>query len=312
MPVPPVDKVWMDGRMVDWNDANIHILSHALHYGSGVFEGVRCYETPKGPAVFRLRDHLERMERSAKIFMMEVPFSVDELVAATFELIRTNGLRSCYVRPIAYRGFGEMGLNPEHNPVSVAIAVWAWGAYLGDEALKHGVRMTISSWRRHDHNIIPPQAKVTGAYVNASMAKLEAVRAGYDEAIMLNPAGYVSEATGENIFIVRNGELLTPPLAAGPLPGITRASIMTIAADLGIPMFESLLTRADLYLAEEMFCSGTAAEVTPVREIDDRIIGEPGPVTQTIQQKYFEIVKGEDDKYADWLDFLRLPSSGGE
>jgi branched-chain amino acid aminotransferase len=304
MPVPSVDKVWMDGRMVNWNDANIHILSHALHYGSGVFEGVRCYETPKGPAVFRLRDHLERMERSAKIFMMEVPFSVDELVAATFELIRTNGLRSCYVRPIAYRGFGEMGLNPEHNPVSVAIAVWAWGAYLGDEALKHGVRMTISSWRRHDHNIIPPHAKVTGAYVNASMAKLEAVRAGYDEAIMLNPAGYVSEATGENIFIVRNGELLTPPLAAGPLPGITRASIMTIAADLGIPMFESLLTRADLYLAEEMFCSGTAAEVTPVREIDDRVIGEPGPVTQTIQQKYFEIVKGEDDKYADWLDFL--------
>ena len=303
MPVPPVDKVWMDGRMVDWKDANIHVLSHALHYGSGVFEGVRCYETPRGPAVFRLRDHLERMERSAKIFMMEIPFTVEDLIDATFELIRTNELRSCYVRPIAFRGYGEMGLNPEHNPVSVAIAVWAWGAYLGDEALKHGVRMTISSWRRHDHNIIPPQAKVTGAYVNASMAKLEAVRAGYDEAIMLNPAGYVSEATGENVFIVRNGELLTPPLAAGPLPGITRASIMAIAADLGIPMFESLLTRADLYLAEEMFCSGTAAEVTPVREIDDRVIGEPGPVTQTIQQKYFEIVKGEDDKYADWLDF---------
>src|ERR687895_354085 len=245
MPVPPVDKVWMDGKMVDWNDANIHVLSHALHYGSGVFEGVRCYETHRGPAVFRLRDHLERMEHSAKIFMMEIPFSVDDLRNATFDLIRTNELRSCYVRPIAFRGYGEMGLNPEHNPVSVAIAVWAWGAYLGDEALKHGVRMTISSWRRHDHNIIPPQAKVTGAYVNASMAKLEAVRAGYDEAIMLNPAGYVSEATGENVFIVRNGELLTPPLAAGPLPGITRASIMAIAADLGIPMFESLLTRAD-------------------------------------------------------------------
>jgi branched-chain amino acid aminotransferase len=303
MPVPPVDKVWMDGRMVDWKDANIHVLSHALHYGSGVFEGVRCYETPRGPAVFRLRDHLDRMERSAKIFMMEIPFTVDDLIDATFELIRINELRSCYVRPIAFRGYGEMGLNPEHNPVSVAIAVWAWGAYLGDEALKHGVRMTISSWRRHDHNIIPPHAKVTGAYVNASMAKLEAVRAGYDEAIMLNPGGYVSEATGENVFIVRNGELLTPPLAAGPLPGITRASIMAIAADLGIPMFESLLTRADLYLAEEMFCSGTAAEVTPVREIDDRVIGEPGPVTQTIQQKYFEIVKGEDDKYADWLHY---------
>jgi branched-chain amino acid aminotransferase len=305
MPIAPVDKVWMNGEMVAWEDANVHILTHALHYGSGVFEGIRCYETAKGPAVFRLRDHLERMERSAKILMMEIPFSVDELLNATFDLITANELRSCYVRPIAYRAFGEMGLNPENNSISVAIAVWPWGAYLGEEALERGVRMTVSSWRRHDNNIIPPQAKVTGAYVNASMAKLEAVRAGYDEAIMLNPAGFVSEATGENLFIVRDGELLTPPLSTGPLPGITRASIMTIAADLGIPMFETVLTRADLYLAEEMFCSGTAAEVTPVREVDDRVIGEPGPVTQTIQQKYFSIVKGEDDKYSDWLDLVR-------
>ena len=304
MPVAPVDKVWMNGELVAWENATVHVLTHALHYGSGVFEGIRCYETPRGPAVFRLREHLQRMERSAKIFMMEIPYSVDELMDATFELIKVNGLRSCYVRPIAYRGYGEMGLNPELNPVDVSIAVWGWGSYLGDDALKHGVRMTVSSWRRHDPNIIPPQAKVTGAYINSSMAKLEAVRSGYDEAIMLNPHGYVSEATGENLFVVKDGELLTPPLAAGPLPGVTRASVMAIAADLGMPVFERLMTRADLYVAEEIFCSGTAAEVTPVREIDSRVIGEPGPITLTLQQKYFEIVKGQDEKYKDWLDFL--------
>jgi branched-chain amino acid aminotransferase len=308
MPIAPVDKVWMNGELVPWEKATVHVLTHALHYGSGVFEGIRCYETPRGPAVFRLREHLQRMERSAKIFMMEIPYSVDELMDATFELIRINGLRSCYVRPIAYRGYGEMGLNPELNPVDVCIAVWGWGAYLGDDALKHGVRMTVSSWRRHDPNIIPPQAKVTGAYINSSMAKLEAVRSGFDEAIMLNPHGYVSEATGENLFVVTDGELLTPPLAAGPLPGVTRASVMAIAADLGMPVFERLMTRADLYVAEEIFCSGTAAEVTPVREIDSRVIGEPGPITLTLQQKYFEIVKGQDEKYKDWLDYVRLPS----
>ena len=304
MPVAPVDKVWMNGELVQWENATVHVLTHALHYGSGVFEGIRCYETPRGPAVFRLREHLLRMERSAKIFMMEIPYSVDELMDATFELIKVNGLRSCYVRPIAYRGYGEMGLNPELNPVDVSIAVWGWGAYLGDEALKHGVRMTVSSWRRHDPNIIPPQAKVTGAYVNSSLAKLEAVRSGYDEAIMLNPQGYVSEATGENLFVVRDGELMTPPLAAGPLPGVTRASVMAIAADLGMSVFERLLSRADLYCAEEIFCTGTAAEVTPVREIDDRVIGEPGPITLALQQKYFEIVKGEDEKYEEWLDYV--------
>ena len=284
MGIEPVDKVWMNGELVDWDQARVHVLSHALHYGTGVFEGIRCYETSRGPGVFRLRDHLERMDRSARIFMMEIPYSCDELIAATHDLIKANGLKSCYVRPIAFRGFGgEMGVNPEQNPIDVAIAVWAWGAYLGDDALKNGVRMTISSWRRHDPNIIPPQAKVTGAYINSSMAKQEAVHKGFDEAIMLNPDGYVSEATGENLFIVKNGEILTPPLIAGPLPGITRA---------------------DLYTAEEMFCSGTAAELTPVREIDGRIIGDPGPITQTLQQKYFSIVKGEDEKYFDWIDFV--------
>jgi branched-chain amino acid aminotransferase len=304
MPIQPVDKVWMNGELVDWDKATVHVLTHALHYGTGVFEGIRCYETTRGPAVFRLGDHLRRMERSAKVFLMDLPYSVDELYEATFDLIRANGLRSCYVRPIGFRGYGEMGVNPEHNPVDVVIAVWPWGAYLGDEALKRGVRMTVSSWRRHDPNAIPPQAKVTGAYINSSMAKLEAVHAGYDEAIMLNPAGYVSEATGENLFIVKDGELLTPPLVSGPLPGITRDSVMQIAADLGIPLFETQLVRADLYLAEEMFCVGTAAEVTPVREVDERVIGDPGPVTLAIQQKYFAIVKGEDEKYFDWLGFV--------
>ena len=236
--------------------------------------------------------------------VLDIPYPVDELVEATRELIRVNGLKTCYVRPIAYRGYGEIGVNPRGNPVDVCIAVWPWGTYLGEDALTNGVRMTISSWRRHDPNIIPPQAKVTGAYVNSVLAKMEALDKGFDEGIMLNPQGYISEATGENLFIVRDGELLTPPLAAGPLPGITRDSIIAIAADLGMRVFERMLTRADLYLAEEMFCVGTAAEVTPVREVDGREIGDPGPVTQALQQKYFQIVKGEDEKYSDWLDYV--------
>ena len=304
MPISAVEKIWMNGELVAWEDAKVHVLSHALHYGTGVFEGVRCYETARGPAIFRLRDHLARMERSARIFMMKIPYEVDELVEATRELVRINDLRSCYVRPIAYRGYGEIGVYPQKNPVDVCIAVWPWGTYLGEDALTKGVRMTVSSWRRHDPNIIPPQAKVTGAYINSVLAKVEALDKGFDEGIMLNPQGYISEATGENLFIVRDGELLTPPLAAGPLPGITRDSVIAIARDLGITVFETLLTRADLYLAEEMFCVGTAAEVTPVREVDERVIGDPGPVTLALQQKYFQIVKGEDDKYADWLDYV--------
>ncbi|HEX2236746.1 MAG TPA: branched-chain amino acid transaminase [Actinomycetota bacterium] len=300
----PVDKVWMNGELVDWRDATVHVLSHGLHYGTGVFEGIRCYETARGPAVFRPREHFDRMRRSAKVFLMDIPYSVDAMVEATHELIRVNGLMSCYVRPIAFRGYGEMGVDPSGSPVDVAIAVWPWGAYLGDEALRSGVRMTVSSWRRHDHNIIPPAAKVTGGYVNSSVAKLEAVRAGFDEAIMLNPQGYVSEATGENIFIVFEGEIFTPPLGAGPLPGITRSSVMTIAADLGMPVKERQVARADLYTADEIFCTGTAAEVTPVREIDGRVLGDPGPVTQTMQQKYFSIMRGEDEKYIGWLDFV--------
>jgi branched-chain amino acid aminotransferase len=304
MPLQSVKYVWMNGKLVEWEHATVHVLTHALHYGTGIFEGIRCYETPRGPAVFRLREHLARMVRAARTLLMELPYSVDDLRSGVHELIRVNDLKSCYVRPIAFRGFGEMGLNPESCPIDVSIAVWPWGTYLGDEALREGIRMTVSSWRRHDPNIIPPQAKITGGYVNSALAKLEAVRSGYDEALMLNHAGSVSEGTGENVFIVFDGELITPPLAAGPLPGITRQSIIQIAADLGTPVSEKMLTRADLYSAEEMFCVGTAAEVTPVREIDGRVIGKPGPVTLAIQQKYFEIVRGEDEKYRDWLDLV--------
>jgi branched-chain amino acid aminotransferase len=304
MPVTPVEKIWMNGELVDWDKATVHVLSHALHYGTGVFEGIRCYETPRGPAVFRLREHMERMKQSGKIFMMEIPYSPDELVEATRDLIRLNGLKSCYIRPIAFRGYGDVGVNPENNPVDVTIAVWSWGAYLGETALKDGIRMTISSWRRHDPNIIPPAAKVTGAYINSVAAKQEALHKGFDEAIMLNTQGYVSEATGENIFVVKNGEILTPPLASGALGGITRDTILRVAADLDMPIRESLIMRSDLYTAEELFCCGTAAEVTPIREVDGRMIGEPGPISKAIQDKYFQIVKGEDEKYYDWLDFV--------
>jgi branched-chain amino acid aminotransferase len=304
MPIQPVDKIWMNGNLVDWDDATVHVLTHALHYGSGVFEGVRCYDTERGPAVFRLRDHYERLHRSGRVFQMEIPYSVDDLLSGTFDVIKANELKECYIRPLAYRGFGgEMGVNPAANPVDVSIAVWAWGAYLGEEAITKGVRVTVSSWRRSDPNNIPPNAKTTGAYINASMAKLEATQAGFDEALMLNPGGRVAEATGQNLFMVKNGELLTPPLVDGPLPGITRESVMQIARDNGISLYETSLTRADLYTAEELFLTGSATEVIPICEVDGRRY-ECGPITQTIQQTYSAIVRGQDQKYVDWLDFI--------
>lgn len=304
MGIQPVEKVWMNGALLDWDKATVHVLTHALHYGSGVFEGVRCYKTDRGPAVYRLRDHYERMERSARIFQMEIPYSVDEMMQATFDLIKANGLDECYVRPLAYRGFGgEMGVNPAANPVEVSIAVWAWGSYLGDEAATKGCRVTFSSWRRGDPNSIPPTAKATGAYINASMAKLEATQAGFDEAIMLNPHGRVSEATGQNLFVVRGGEVLTPPISDGPLPGITRESVMKIARDQGTPVHEVSLNRVDLYTADELFFTGSATEVIPICEVDGRRF-QPGPITQSLQQRYTEIVHGRDEKYIDWLDFV--------
>ncbi len=303
-PLQKVDKIWMDGQLVDWDDAKIHVLTHTLHYGCGVFEGVRAYATSEGAAVFRLTDHIDRLFNSAKIFFIDVPFTRDQLVAATKETVRVNGLDACYIRPLVYLGYGEMGLNPLPCPVNVSIAVWPWGAYLGEEGIKHGVRMMISSWQRHDPNAMPPAAKGTGMYINSSMAKIEAIKAGYDEAILLSPQGYVSECTGENIFIVKKGHIITPPTSAGALEGITQDSVMTIARDLGIECVTGNILRSDLYTADECFLSGTAAEVVPVRSVDDREIGEPGPITRKIQEVFYAAVRGEVDRYKDWNEHV--------
>jgi len=296
MPIPKVDKIWMDGELVDWDDANVHILTHSLHYGSGVFEGIRAYATDRGPAVFRLTDHIARLFDSAKVYLIDIPYSVEALVEAVRETVRVNGVESCYIRPIAYLGYGEMGLNPLPCPVRVSIAVWPWGTYLGDEGLRNGVRCKISSWQRHDPNAVPVASKGTGMYGNSSLAKVEALKAGYDEAILLSPQGYVSECTGENLFVVKHGRLLTPPTSAGALEGITQDSVMTIARDLGYEVGEANLLRTDLYLAEEAFLTGTAAEVVPIRSVDDREIGPPGPITKAIQETYFAAIRGEVDR----------------
>lgn len=307
MAITPTPKIWMDGRMVDWDDARIHVLTHTLHYGCGVFEGIRAYPTADGPAVFRLAEHITRLLRSAKIFMIDVPFTHDQLVEATLDVVRASGLDACYIRPIVYLGYGEMGLNPLPCPVNVSIATWPWGSYLGDEGVAKGVRMKISSWRRHDPNTLPPAAKGTGMYINSSMAKIEALKAGYDEAILLSPQGYVSECTGENLFMVKDGRILTPPVSAGALEGITQASVSTIAEDLGYRVEQTNILRSDLYLADEAFLTGTAAEVVPIRSVDDRQVGtgDPGQITSQIQQSYFAAVRGQTERYKDWLHHVR-------
>ncbi|MBA2325694.1 MAG: branched-chain amino acid transaminase [Actinobacteria bacterium] len=305
MPIEKTAKIWMDGQLVDWDDANIHVLTHTLHYGSGVFEGIRAYPTSDGPAVFRLTDHMRRLHQSAHLFLMDLPFSVEELVEATRATIRVNRVDSCYIRPIVYLGYGEMGLNPLPCPVNVSIAVWPWGTYLGEEGIKHGVRMKISSWRRMDPNVNPVAAKGTGIYINSSLAKVEAIKAGYDEAILLNTQGFVAECTGENLFVVKDGALLTPPLSSGALEGVTRDSVMTIARDLGYEVHETDLLRSDLYAADEAFLTGTAAEIVPMRAVDDREIGEPGEMTRKIQETYFAVVHGEVEQYKHWLDYVR-------
>jgi branched-chain amino acid aminotransferase len=303
MPITTTPKIWMNGELVDWDKAQIHVLTHTLHYGTGVFEGVRAYETADGPAVFRLRDHMVRLHNSAKIMGMEIPYSVDELMDATKATVRSTGLPSCYIRPIAYYGYGEMGLNTLPCRVDVAIACWPWGAYLGDDAVEKGVRMKISSWTRHDHNTMPPAAKTVGNYVNSSLAKVEALKAGYDEAIMLAPNGLVAECTGENIFVSRNGIIFTPPLAAGALEGITQASVSKIARDLGYEVQVGNLARSDLYIADEIFVCGTAAEVSSVNSVDDRKVPCPGPATRAIAEVYAKAVRGQDARYTDWLDY---------
>lgn len=304
MPITPTKFIWMDGKLVDWGEAKIHVLTHALHYGSGAFEGIRAYETKRGPAVFRLTDHIERLFRSAKIHMMDIPFTPEALIEATKQTIKANDLTACYIRPIVYRGYGEMGLNPLPVPVNVSIITWAWGAYLGEESLTRGVRMAISSWRRNDPNTIPPAAKATGQYLNSSLAKIEAIKSGYDEAIMLNSQGFVSDASGENLFVIRDGVLVTPPLSAGALGGITRDAVIEIATDLGISCEEQNLVRSDLYTADEAFLCGTAAEVVPIRSIDDRELGDPGPTTKKIQEVFFSAVKGEVDRYSRWNEYV--------
>jgi branched-chain amino acid aminotransferase len=306
VPITQVEKIWMDGELVDWGDAHIHVLSHAVHYGTGVFEGIRAYETARGAAVWHLDEHLRRFFRSAKLYHMEIPYSREALTEATKEVIRANELSACYVRPLALRGYGEMGVNPLDAPVNVVIAVWPWGTYLGEEALEEGVRIKISSWRRNSQNSLPAAAKATGQYINSVLAKVESLKAGYDEAIMLNEAGQITDGSGENVFVVRDGAIRTPPISAGCLDGITRGTVIQLARDLGYPVREETLVRTDLYNADECFFTGTAAEITPIREIDDRVVGEGhrGPITKELQSAFFAATKGEDARHTDWLTYV--------
>jgi branched-chain amino acid aminotransferase len=302
MPIEATKKIWMDGEYVDWDKATVHILTPSLHYGWGVFEGIRAYDTTRGPAVFRLTDHMKRLYRSAKIYHMEPPISLEGAIKVTKDLVAMNEVRECYIRPIVHLAYGEIGLNPLNSRISMAIACWPWGAYLGEESFELGVRVKFSSWRRLDPNIIPPAAKATGQYLNSSLAKAEALKAGYDEGILLNSNGYVTDGSGENLFVVAEGTLMTPPLAAGCLAGITRASIMRVAADEGIQVRETDLVRTDLYLADEAFFTGTAAEVVPIREVDDRVLGDPGPITRRVQEVFVAATRGRDERYRDWLE----------
>ena len=295
------EKIWMNGELVDWADAHVHVGVHGLHYGSGVFEGIRCYETEEGPSVFRLVEHLKRLESSARLLYMELPYSVEEIRAATHELIAVNGLPECYVRPIAFYGYGELGVSTAGNPVEVVIMSWPWGAYLGEDSLRQGITAKISSWKRIGPNVIPHVAKATGIYLNSMLATTEAKRAGYDEAILLTDDGYVADGPGENIFVVKDSIIVTPPLSTSILPGITRESVIEIGRELGYDVEEHSLIRSDLYLADEVFMTGTAAEVTPVRAVDDHEIGV-GPVTLELQKVYLDAVRGRDSRWSHWLD----------
>jgi branched-chain amino acid aminotransferase len=300
------EKIWMNGELVDWADATVHVGVHGLHYGTGVFEGIRCYETEKGPAVFRLTDHLDRLHNSARLLYMEIPFSVDELRAACLDVIGTNGLPECYLRPIAFFGYGELGVATAGNPVDTVIMSWPWGAYLGEEGLKNGIRVKISSWKRVGPNTIPHASKATGIYLNSMLAVTEANRAGYDEAILLTDDGFIADGSGENVFVVKNGKITTPPLSTSILPGITRDSVIQIAQDLGYTVEERNLIRSDLISADEVFMTGTAAEVTPIREVDDREIGPPGPVTKELQTAYLDTCRGRSERWAQWLEYATL------
>jgi branched-chain amino acid aminotransferase len=308
--VEQADLIWHNGELVAWEDAKVHVLTHGLHYGTGVFEGERAYATSHGTAIFRHQDHLTRLFQSAELYYMPIPFTLEELRQATHELIAANGLTECYIRPIAFRGYGQMGLYPLDCNVEVSIAAWPWGAYLGDESKNLGVRAKVSSWRRIPHDSLIPHAKASGQYLNSVLAKIESSKAGYDEAILLDQRGFVCEGTGENVYVVRDGDVLTPPQTAAILDGINRKSILQIARDLGYNVVERDLARAELYLADEVFLSGTAAELVPVREIDDHRVGsgEPGPMTREIQRVFDDALHGRDPRYLEWLDIVKVPS----
>ncbi len=302
-----LEKIWMNGELLDWADATVHVGAHGLHYGSGVFEGVRCYDTPKGPSVFRLSDHVQRLRDSARLLYMEIPYSVEELRAASFELIAANGLRECYLRPIAFYGYGELGVHTRGNPIETVIMSWPWAPYLGEEGQKTGIRAMVSSWKRVGPNTIPHVSKATGIYLNSMLAVHEANRAGYDEAILLTDDGYVADGSGENVFIVKGGVIATPDLSTSILPGITRDTIVQIAQDLGYRVLEKNLLRSDLYLADEVFMTGTAAEVTPIRAVDDQEVGV-GPITLELQDAYWDTVRGRSERWGHWLEYAATPA----
>jgi branched-chain amino acid aminotransferase len=304
--------IWHNGEFVAWEDAKVHVLSHGLHYGTGVFEGIRCYETERGPAVFRHSDHLDRLAKSAELYYLNLPYTPEEIAEATRELIRRNGLRSCYIRPLAFRGYGEMGLYAKSAPIELIIAVWPWEAYLGEEGKKHGIRAKVSSWRRIGPGGLIPHAKASGQYLNSILAKTESANAGYEEAILLDERGFVCEGSGENIFVVREGQIVTPPHVASILDGINRKSVIQIARDLGYTVVERDIARAELYLAEEIFLTGTAAELVPVREVDDHLIGEPGEITRHVQAKFEDALCGRAEEYQEWLDFIEVPAQADE
>jgi branched-chain amino acid aminotransferase len=306
--VNTADLIWLNGEFVAWEDAKVHVLTHALHYGTGVFEGIRAYETPKGTAIFRNQDHLERLEKSAKLYYMELPYPREQLREVTHELIARNGFKSCYIRPLVWRGYGPMGLNPLENPVEAMVAVWEWGAYLGEEGKRNGVRARTSSYRRISSESLIPHAKASGQYLNSVLAKIESLKAGYEEAILLDDKGYVCEGTGENVFVIKDGVIHTPGQADAILDGINRKSCIQIARDLGYEVVERNIARAELALADEVFLTGTAAELTPMREIDDIEIGPPGPITREIQGVFEDALCGRDARYADWLDLVPVPS----
>jgi branched-chain amino acid aminotransferase len=313
MAVNNYEKVWHNGKFIPWGEANIHVSAHVVHYASSLFEGIRCYDTPQGPAIFRLKEHTDRLVNSAKIYRMVIPYSREELAQATVELVRVNGVKHCYLRPVVFRGEGEMGVNPMKNPIEVYILAWAWGKYLGDEALRRGVDVCVSSWQRFAPNTLPAMAKAAANYMNSQLIKMEAITNGYTEGISLDTSGYVSEGSGENIFVVRDGKIYTPPMSASVLPGITRDSVVTLALEMGYPLSEQNISREMLYIADEVFFTGTAAEITPIRSVDRIEVGkgQPGPITLALQHRFLQIVQGHaEDKYG-WLTLCNQPVAAG-